>query len=109
MEQFRMIVVAVFFAMGLITMAIGVYGMFRYKYVLNRMHMAAAIDTLGLLLIMCGLIVWQGLSINSMKIVLIILFFWISGPVASHLIARMEVSTNEKLEEECEVKKHGEL
>lgn len=109
MEQFRMVIVAVFFVMGLITMAIGVFGMFRYKYVLNRMHMAAAIDTLGLLLIMLGLIIWQGLSINSLKIVLIIMFFWISGPVSSHVIARMEVSTNENLSEECEVKELGEL
>lgn len=109
MEQLRMIIVAMLFTMGIVTMAVGVYGLFRYKYVLNRMHMAATIDTLGLLLIMCGLIIWQGISISSLKIVLIILFFWISGPVSSHVIARMEVSTNENLSEECEVKELGEL
>lgn len=108
MEQFKMIAVAVFFIAGVFTMISGVYGMFRYKYVLNRMHTAASIDTLGLLLIMCGLLVWQGFDISSLKIVLIILFFWISGPVSSHLIARMEVSTNETLAEECEVKELGE-
>lgn len=107
MEQFKMIIVAAFFMAGVFTMASGVYGMFRYKYVLNRMHTAAAIDTLGLILIMCGLIIWQGIDISSLKIVLIIMFFWISGPVSSHLIARMEVSTNETLAEECEVKELG--
>jgi len=109
MEQIKMIIVAVFFVAGILTMAAGVYGMFRYKYVLNRMHIAAAIDTLGILMIMCGLIIWQGFEISSMKLVLIILFFWISGPVSSHLIARMEVSTNEDLSKECEVKELGEL
>ena len=109
MEQIRIIIVALFFVAGLLTMATGVYGMFRYKYVLNRMHIAAAIDTLGILMIMCGLIIWQGIELSSLKIVLIILFFWISGPVSSHLIARMEVSTNETLSEECEVKELGEL
>jgi len=109
MEQIKMIIVAVFFVAGILTMAAGVYGMFRYKYVLNRMHIAAAIDTLGILMIMCGLIIWQGFEISSMKLVLIILFFWISGPVSSHLIARMEVSTNEELSKECEVKELGEL
>jgi len=109
MEQIKMIIVAVFFMAGILTMAAGVYGMFRYKYVLNRMHIAAAIDTLGILMIMCGLIIWQGFEISSMKLVLIILFFWISGPVSSHLIARMEVSTNEELSKECEVKELGEL
>ena len=44
-----------------------------------------------------------------MKMMIIIGFFWISGPVSSHLIARMEVSTNENLEEECEVREYGEF
>ncbi len=109
MEQIKLIIVAVFFISGIVTMAAGVYGMFRYKYVLNRMHTAAAIDTLGLLLIMCGLLIWQGMNLASLKIGFIILFFWISGPVSSHLIARMEVSTNENLSEECEVRELGEL
>ena len=58
---------------------------------------------------MIGLIIWKGFGFEALKMLIIICFFWISGPVSSHLIARMEVSTNEKLEEECEVKKHGEL
>ncbi len=109
MEQIKLFIVAILFIAGIFMMASGVYGMFRYKYVLNRMHTAAAIDTLGLLLIMSGLVIWQGINLSSMKIVFIILFFWISGPVSSHLIARMEVSTNENLSEECEVRELGEL
>lgn len=109
MEQIKMIAVSIFFVAGILTMAAGVYGMFRYKYVLNRMHTAAAIDTLGILMILCGLIIWQGMTLGSLKIAFIILFFWISGPVSSHLITRMEISTNENLCEECEVKELGEL
>ena len=109
MEIIKLIVVGLFFAAGVFTMMAGVFGLFRYKYVLNRMHAAAAIDTLGILMIMCGLIVWKEVDLSSLKMVMIILFFWISGPVSSHLIARMEVSTNEELSEECEVKELGEL
>jgi len=94
---------------GMAVFVLELIGTFKFKYVLNRMHIAAAIDTLGILMIMCGLIIWQGFEISSMKLVLIILFFWISGPVSSHLIARMEVSTNEELSKECEVKELGEL
>ena len=108
MEIIRFIFAAIFLVLGLATMASAVFGMFRFKYVLNRMHTAATSDTFGLLLSMIGLIIWKGFGFEALKMMIIICFFWISGPVSSHLIARMEVSTNEKLEDECEVKKHGE-
>ena len=109
MEMVRFIFAAFFLISGLLTMISAVFGMFRFKYVLNRMHTAATADTFGLLLSMIGLIIWKGFDFEALKMMIIIIFFWISGPVSSHLIARMEVSTNEELEEECEVKKHGEF
>ncbi len=109
MEVVRFIAVAFFMLAGILCMASGVYGMFRFHYVLNRMHMAATLDTFGLLLTMIGLMIWKGFGSEMLKMVLIVIFFWISGPVSSHLIARMEVSTNENLSEECEVKEYGNL
>ena len=109
METIRFILAAVFLIAGVPCMASAVLGMFRFKYVLNRMHTAGTADTFGLLLSMIGLIIWKGFGFEALKMLVIILFFWMSGPVSSHLIARMEVSTNEKLEEECEVKEYGEF
>ena len=109
MEMIRFIFAAVFLLSGVGIMAASVVGMYRFKYVLNRMHTVATADTFGILLSMIGLMIWKGLGFETLKMMIIICFFWISGPVSSHLIARMEVSTNEKLEKECEVKKHGEL
>ena len=109
MEMIRFVLAAFFLISGLITMIGAVVGLFRFKYVLNRMHATATLDTFGLMLSMIGLIIWKGFGFEALKMVIIIIFFWISGPVSSHLIARMEVSTNEKLEEECEVKKYGEF
>ena len=109
METVRFILAAAFMIGGVFSMIMAVIGLFRFKFVLNRMHTAATADTFGLLLTMIGLIIWKGIGFEALKMLIIILFFWISGPVSSHLIARMEVSTNDKLEEECEVKKHGEL
>ena len=109
MEMIRFIFAAIFLLSGVVIMGAAVFGMYRFKFVLNRMHTAATSDTFGLLLSMIGLIIWKGFGFEALKMMVIIIFFWLSGPVSSHLIARMEVSTNEKLEEECEVKKHGEL
>lgn len=109
MEVIRFLFAAAFLIFGVICMSAAVFGMFRFNYILNRMHMAATTDTFGLLLSMIGLVIWKGFGPEAWKLAVIILFFWISGPVSSHLISRMETETNEKLEEECEVKKYGEL
>lgn len=109
MEMIRFVLAAFFMISGVCCFAAAVIGMYRFKYVLNRMHTAATADTFGLLLTMIGIIIWKGFGFEALKMIIIIAFFWISGPVSSHLIARMEVSTNEKLEEECEVKEYGDL
>ena len=105
----RFLFAASFLISGVLCMASAVLGMYRFRFVLNRMHTAATADTFGLMLCMIGLIIWKGFGFEALKMMIIIGFFWISGPVSSHLIARMEVSTNEKLEEECEVKEYGEF
>ena len=35
---------------------------------------------------------------------LVVLFLWFSSPVSSHLIARLEVMTDETLGEHCDIK-----
>lgn len=93
---------------GLLLVGLGifllqVFGVFKFKYVLNRMHAAAMGDTLGIGISLVGLIVLSGLNFNSLKMALIIVFLWLASPVSSHLIARLEVVTNEHLEENCEL------
>lgn len=79
---------------GLGTFVIEIIGVFRFRYVLNRMHAAAIGDTLGIGFALSGLIVISGLNFTSLKLLLVIVFLWFSSPVSSHLIARLEVSTN---------------
>ena len=80
---------------GLGTFIIEIIGVFRFRYVLNRMHAAAIGDTLGIGFALLGLIVISGFNFTSLKLFLVIVFLWFSSPVSSHLIARLEVSTNE--------------
>ena len=99
----RMILAAVLIAGGVIVMAIGTFGVFRIKYVLNRMHAAAMGDSLGILLIAVGVCIIFGLSMVTLKILCVLLLFWIAAPTCSHLLAGFEVNTNDKIDEECEV------
>lgn len=89
---------------GLVTFIIEIIGVFRFRYVLNRMHAAAIGDTLGIGFALLGLVVISGFNFTSLKLFLVIVFLWFSSPVSSHLIARLEVSTNEESERHYRVK-----
>lgn len=103
LEWIRFLLGAAFLLGGLIIFGIELYGVFHYKYVLNRMHAAAMGDTLGILLSMVGLIIMCGINFTSLKMVLVIVFLWCASPVASHMVARFEVSTNENIRDNCEL------
>lgn len=80
---------------GVAVFLIEMIGVFRFRYVLNRMHAAATGDTLGIGICLLGLIVMNGLNFASLKLFLVIIFLWFSSPTSSHLIAKLEVTTNE--------------
>lgn len=98
----RMVIAAILIALGVVVMAIGTFGVFRIKYVLNRMHAAAMGDSLGIMLIAAGVCVIFGFSFVTLKVLCVLLLFWIASPTCSHLLAGFEVSTNDKIKEECE-------
>lgn len=78
-------------------------GVFKFKYVLNRMHAAGMGDTIGLSVTLLGTMILSGFNFTTLKMALIIVFLWMASPVASHLIARLEVTTNEELEKYCKL------
>ena len=96
MEWIRFALTAAFVLAGLVVCAIGVYGIFRFDYAVNRMHAAAVVDTMGISLCMVGFAISAPDLFSAMKIVLVIVFWWLSSPVASHMLARLEITTNEK-------------
>ena len=95
----RFTAAAVCLILGLIFMALAVFGVNRFHHALNRMHAAAMGDTLGILFVFLGLIIMKGFSMDSLKLFLVILFFWIASPVSGHMISRLEAMTDEDLGE----------
>ncbi|MCI2057472.1 MAG: monovalent cation/H(+) antiporter subunit G [Oscillibacter sp.] len=86
---------------GLFVFFTAVLGLYRFDYVLNRMHAAAVGDALGIFCILAGLMLLHGWSLSAAKTLLILVFLWLTSPVASHLIAEMEVTTIPNLHAEC--------
>lgn len=97
MTYLQFIIGALLIAAGLAVFALSVFGVFRFKYVLNRMHAAAMGDTLGILLTVLGLVVLSGFTAVSLKLLLVVIMLWLTSPVASHLIGRLETHTNKEI------------
>ncbi|MCI8950410.1 MAG: monovalent cation/H(+) antiporter subunit G [Lachnospiraceae bacterium] len=87
------------FIIGIVFMVVAVFGVNRFQKALNRMHAAALGDTLGILFVFLGLILMRGISLDSLKLFLVILFFWMASPVSGHMISRLEAMTDEELGE----------
>lgn len=102
-EWIRFLVGAAFLLFGLGIFAIEMVGVFRFRYVLNRMHAAAMGDTLGIGFSIVGLMIMSGWNLTTLKLFLVIVFLWFSSPVSSHLIARLEVATNEDKEKQYRI------
>lgn len=91
------------FLAGLVLFALEIYGNYRFTYVLNRMHAASIGDSLGIVLCLGGLMAFAGWSPLTLKLAIVVIFLWISTPISTHLVARMEVEQGDRFREECEV------
>ena len=102
-DWIRLVAGSMFIVCGLVIFFTEIFGVFHFHYVLNRMHAAAMGDTFGIASCLIGLIIFSGVNFTSLKLLLIIVFLWFASPVSSHVLARLEVATNENLESYCKV------
>ena len=97
-EIFRLVIGTIFLALGLMVFFIEIIGIYKMKYVLNRLHSAAMGDTMGIFLCIAGLCFYSGINFTTAKLLFALIVFWISSPVASHMTALLESYTNRRLE-----------
>jgi len=81
---------------GIASMLVGSYGLLKLPDVFARMHAAGMVDTLGLGLIMVGLIVQGGFSLVSFKLFLVIVFVLYTGPAVTHALAQAALNAGVK-------------
>ena len=105
----RLILSAIFIFAGVNVIITALVGNFRFNYVLKRMQVGATADTMGAILVLIGLIIKVGINMISVKMIIMIIFFWIASPVCSHFLARTEAIANEDILDECEVVRHDNI
>ena len=103
LDWIRFALSAVLTLFGLFVLVTAALGLFRFRYVLNRIHATALADTLAVLTILAGLALAWGFTPVTLKLLAVVFFLWITSPVASHLIGRLEVTINDQLPLEMQV------
>lgn len=96
-EWIRFGLTAAFLCMALIAFTLAVTGVWKFGFVMNRLHAAGIGDTLGIFCVVASLIAARGFSMNDLKLVAIILFLWFTSPVSSHFLSQVEYFTNPHL------------
>lgn len=77
-----------FVVLGIIFMLTGSIGMLRLPDFYSRSHAVSKSDTLGIIFVIGGLIIYEGFTQSSIKLLFIILFIALSNPIGSHALAR---------------------
>ena len=82
-----------FLAAGLLFLLVSAVGLVRLPDFFTRVHAVSKSETLGITLMLIGLIFYQGVDLISLKFALIALFVVIANPVGAHLLTRAAVRT----------------
>jgi multicomponent Na+:H+ antiporter subunit G len=69
-------------------MLVGSIGIVRLPDFFTRTHATGKTDTLGIMLVLGGLAVYEGLTISGLKLLSVIVFVGLINPVATHALTK---------------------
>ncbi|WP_420112896.1 monovalent cation/H(+) antiporter subunit G [Pseudactinotalea sp.] len=81
-------VASVCFILGCALNLIAAIGALRFPDLLSRMHAATKPQVLGLMLVMTGLAASLGSSQLTWKLLLVVMFQFMTAPVSAHMVGR---------------------
>jgi multicomponent Na+:H+ antiporter subunit G len=77
---------------GLAFMLIGSIGILRLPDFFSRTHAASKVDTVGIMIILIGIAVFEGVSITGAKLLLAVMLIVMTHPVSVHVLAQAALS-----------------
>jgi len=74
-------------AVGLLFMFVAAVGFIRLPDVFCRLHVTGIMDTLGAPMVLLGAVVWNGWNLTSGKLLLGLVFLFVTSPLVGHLLS----------------------
>ncbi len=101
-------IIAIFFILaGLFFFTTSIIGLIRFPDFYCRMHATGKGDTLGTILLFAGFIVYEGVTLTSLKLLLIPVFIFLASPTVTHSIGKAAVNCCAKGWEKEKSKEEG--
>jgi multicomponent Na+:H+ antiporter subunit G len=91
MENLSFIIGMIFMVVGAFFMFTAALGVLRMPDFFTRLHPAGIADALGAPLVLIGIAIQSGFTLFSGKVILLILFLFITSPTACHALAHAAV------------------
>jgi multicomponent Na+:H+ antiporter subunit G len=90
---------------GCFFILVGALGLIRMPDIFTRLHAGGVMDTMGAGMILAGLMFQTGLSLVTVKLVLVLAFVWFSSPISTYALARAALKSGEEphWDEELEI------
>ena len=82
--------------LGALVLLVGTIGTFKFKDFLSRTHAVSVVDTFATLLIIIALMVNYGFTLFSLKLLLILIFLYITGSTAIHALTQAYLKSKSK-------------
>jgi len=86
----------VFLLGGSFLAVVGGVGVIRMPDLFTRLHAAGITDTMGAGLILTGLMFQGGLSLVTVKLLMVLGFLWFSSPVSTYALARATLASGQE-------------
>lgn len=90
----REIIAGIMVLAGVFFFLVSTIGLLRLPDIYTRLHATSKGDTLGAGLCILGVIFYLGFTLTSVKLLLVIIFIWITSPTSAHLIGKAAYRTN---------------
>ncbi|MCB1139879.1 MAG: monovalent cation/H(+) antiporter subunit G [Leptospiraceae bacterium] len=88
MNDLQSIASVVLVSAGIFFMLVGSVGIIRLPDFFSRTHAVSKSDTLGMLLAIIGIIIYEGFTLSSLKLALVVVFIALANPIGTHALGR---------------------
>lgn len=72
---------------GAFFVMVGAFGTWRFPDFWSRLHAASITDSAGMILLLTGMCLYSGFTLITVKLIVIGVFLFITGPTATHAVA----------------------
>lgn len=109
----REFIAGFFLAGGAFFLLASAIGMLRLPDFYCRLHASGNSETLGVMLSFMGLVIYEGLTLTSLKMIMIFLLIFLGNPIGTHILSKAAYKSGHHvwtLEEDAkEEKNHADL